>query len=329
MKGSYPLTACVRRFFTERLLRQSQATPNTVATYRDTFRLLILYAAKRQGVDQRQLRVKHIDADLVRCFLKFCKDERGNSASSRNTRLSAIRSFFKYIREGSEPWLQEHCSEVLNISSQPLEERPANHLNSEELRALIAAPDCSSWLGRRDRTLLLLILSTGLRASQLTRLRRRDVELGTGAHVRWMGKDGMPQVRLLDRDSRQALQGWLSESKANPDDPVFMNRRGKALSQDALERLVRRHADRASEQCPTLVEKRVTPDMLRRAGAHSLTTHAKPSSLPVHEPADSAEVRADSRLETESGAEAVQGTIEGLQERQLSEEGPLEFLKAL
>ena len=265
MDRSYLLSNYVRGFFTVRLLGESHATPNTVATYRDTFLLLIRFASERKGIVQNELRITDIDADLIERFLEFCREKRRNSASSRSTRLSAIRSFFRYVNDGSEPWLQKQCSEVLGVDSQRYERRAANYLNREELRALIDAPDRSSWLGRRDRTLLLVIQQTGLRPSVLARLRLRDVELGTGAHVRWTGKGGKPEIRLLGWESRQALQDWLSERKADPDEPVFTNLRGKPLSHDALERLIRKHADRASQQCPTLAKKRVTPGIVSRS----------------------------------------------------------------
>ena len=328
MDRSYRLSDYVRGFFTDRLLGESQATPNTVATYRDTFRLLIRFASERKGIVQNELRIADIDADLIERFLEFCVEKRRNSARSLSTRLSAIRSFFRYVNDGSEPWLQKQCSEVLGIASQRFERRAANYLNCEELRALIDAPDCSSWLGRRDRTLLLMIQQIGLRASVLTRLRRRDVELGTGAHVRWTGKGGKPEIRLLSRDSRQALQDWLSERKADPDEPVFTNPRGKPLSHDALERLIRKHADRASQRCPTLAKKRVTPSIVSRS-ALFLMDGTKSPLLAFHEPTESTGDCGHPYIESKRGAISIQNTVEGRHERQLSDEGSLEFLAAL
>ena len=329
MSGSYSLSVYVRCFFTEHLLGELQATPNTVATYRETFRLLIQFAAKKKGIDHRGLRLEDINADLIKGFLESCKEERGNTARSCNNRLSAVRSFFRYVDENSEPWLQEHCREVLEIPSQRFERRATNNLNSEELRALIDAPDLSSWLGRRDRTLLFLIHQTGLRASELTRLRRRDVELGTGAHVRWTGKGGKRQVRLLNHDTRTALQGWLSEIKAASDDLIFANARGKTLSQDAIERLVRKHANRASEQCPTLAKKRVTPDMVRRASGRYSMNHGKSRFPTVHGLLESTDTRGSSDMASKHGTIANPPAVVGRRERLQSEEDPIEFLTGL
>ena len=184
---THPLPVYLQRFFTERLVSQLQASSHTVASYRDTFRLLLNYASDRLRRMPTDLQVADIDAPLVGHFLSFVETTRGNSARSRNTRLSAIRSFFKYVAI-NEPQLLQHCQKILAIPSKRYEKRTIDYLDRDEIEALLAAPDLASWYGRRDRALLLLALQTGLRVSELISLDCRDVVLGTGAHVRCQGK---------------------------------------------------------------------------------------------------------------------------------------------
>jgi integrase/recombinase XerD len=179
---TYPLPTYVQRFFTERLATQLHASPNTVASYRDTFRLLLKYAAGRLGRQPTDLQVADIDAELIGSFLTFVETTRGNGARSRNTRLSAIRSFFKYVAV-NEPQLLHHCQQVLAMPSKRYDKRTIDYLARAEIEAVIAAADLATWAGRRDRTLLLLALQTGLRVSELINLTCSDVVLGTGAHV--------------------------------------------------------------------------------------------------------------------------------------------------
>ena len=183
----YPLPIFVQRFFTERLTNQLAASTNTVASYRDTFRLLLTFATGRLGRQPTDLLITDIDADLVGRFLDFVETSRGNSARSRNTRLAAIRSFFKYVAI-NEPELLHHCQRVLALPSKRHEKRMIEYLEREQTEVLLAAPDLSTWYGRRDRALLHLCVQTGLRVSELIGLRCGDVVLGTGAHVRCRGK---------------------------------------------------------------------------------------------------------------------------------------------
>ena len=213
MIETFALPAYVQRFFTERLMSQMHASPNTVASYRDTFRLLLAFAEERTGRVPTALRVVDVDAELVGLFLTFCEEERGNSVRSRNTRLAAIRSFFKYVAV-NEPQLLLHCQKVLAIPVKRYDRRAVDFLSRDEMEALVAAPDCSSWFGRRDRTLLLVMLQTGLRVSEVIELRTCDVELGTGAHVRCTGKGRKERATPLRSDSRKALREWIAEQSS-------------------------------------------------------------------------------------------------------------------
>ena len=266
---THPLPIYLRRFFSERLAMQLRASPNTVASYRDTFRLLLKYAADRLGRAPTALQIADIDADLVGDFLTFVETRRGNAARSRNTRLSAIRSFFAYVAV-NEPQLLHHCQKVLAMPSKRYEKGTIDYLTHAEIEALIGAADQATRSGRRDRMLLLLALQTGLRVSELINLTCGDVALGTGAHVRCMGKGRKERSTPLRKDCTQALRVWLSERGGADNEPLFVSNRGDRLSRDAVERIVRKHVESAAESCPTLKGKRVTPHVLRHSAAMQL-----------------------------------------------------------
>ncbi len=179
---TYALSAYLQRFFTERLGALMKASPNTVASYRDTFRLLLRYTADQQKKEPTALQIGDIDAELVANFLTDLEKTRGNGARSRNTRLAAIRSFYKYVAV-NEPQLLHHCQRVLAMPAKRHEKRAIDYLDRDEIEAVIAAPDLSTWHGRRDRAILMLTLQTGLRVTELITLTRDDIALGGGAHV--------------------------------------------------------------------------------------------------------------------------------------------------
>jgi site-specific recombinase XerD len=266
---TYPLPIYLQRFFTERLAGQLHASSNTIASYRDTFRLLLRYAADRLRRQPTQLQVLDLDANLVGDFLTFLETNRGNGARSRNTRLSAIHSFFKYVA-GNEPQLLHHCQQVLAMPSKRHEKRTIDFLTRVEIEALIEAADKTTPSGRRDRMLLMLALQTGLRVSELISLNCGDVALGTGAHVRCMGKGRKERATPLRKDCVEALRRWLSEHRGADSEPLFTSNRGDRLSRDAVERIVRKHVALAVQTCPTLRDKRVAPHVLRHSAAMQL-----------------------------------------------------------
>jgi integrase/recombinase XerD len=266
---TYPLPGYVQRFFTERLTSQLNASANTLASYRDTFRLLLKYASSRLGRSPTELQVAEIDADLVAEFLSFVENTRGNSARSRNTRLAAIRSFFKYVAL-EEPQLLLHCQRILAMPSKRHEKPAIDYLKRTEIEALLGAPDQTTWFGRRDRTLLLLAVQTGLRVSELVNLTCGDVVLGTGAHVHCTGKGRKERATPLRRDCAEALRKWLGEQNSSASDPLFVSIRGDKLSRDAVELLVARHTETAAGKCPDLKGRRITPHVLRHTAAMQL-----------------------------------------------------------
>lgn len=332
MIATYPLPVYVQRFFTERLLTQMQASPNTIASYRDTFRLLLRYTEAQTKLPPTDLHVAHIDADIIGQFLIFCEEERGNSARSRNTRLAAIRSFFKYVA-GCEPQLLHHCQKVLAMPSKRHEKRVVDFLTRDEMEALLKAPDQSNWFGRRDRVLLLTMLQTGLRVSELISLRISDVELGTGPHLRCMGKGRKERATPLRADSRDALLAWLARIGAEPSDPLFATIRGTPLSRDAVERIVRKHAATAATNSSTFRLKRVTPHVLRHTAAMQLLQSGVDRTIIAlwlgHESVETTQVYIHADIELKERAMALTKPVNSTGGRYRPGDELLAFLEAL
>lgn len=265
------LPALIQRFFTDRLCTQMEASPHTVASYRDTFRLLLRFASARNGKPPVKLAVEDINADLVADFLLHGETARGNSARSRNTRLAAIRSFFRYVAMTDPTWLL-HCQRILAMPGKRYVRRAVTFLDANEIAALLAAPDRTTWAGRRDHALLLLAVQTGLRASELVNLKCGDAVLGSGAHIRCMGKGRKERCTPLRRDTAKLLAAWIG-GRCDDIRPLFPSIRGEHLSRDALEHLVRKHCLTASRACPSIGTKRVTPHTLRHSTAMDLLHH--------------------------------------------------------
>ena len=263
------LPSLLQRFFTDRLQSQLGASPHTVASYRDTFRLLLVFASERLGRAPSYMRVEDLGPALLGAFLNHLEHERGNTPKTRNARLTAIRAFFRFVSY-VEPACSLQCQRVLAISTKRHERRPVEFLTEGETATLVAAPDLGTWIGRRDRAVLLVATQTGLRNSEIRSLRRRDVGLGVGAHVRCLGKGRKTRCTPLRRDVAAVLESWLAERGGGPEDPVFPSRRGGSLSADALQRLVARHAATASATCSSLAGRSITPHTLRHTTAMTL-----------------------------------------------------------
>ena len=265
------LPTLIQRFFTDRLCVQMEASRHTVAGYRDTFRLLLRYASVQRGKPPVKLTVEDIDADLVADFLRHGETARGNTARSRNTRLAAIRSFFRYVAMTDPTWLL-HCQRILAMPNKRYVKRAVTFLDADEVAALLAAPDRATWAGRRDHALLLLAIQTGLRASELVNLKCGDLVPGSGAHIRCMGKGRKERATPLRRETAKLLAAWIGDDK-DENKPLFPSIRGERLSRDALEHLVRKHCLTASRACPSIGAKRVTPHTLRHSTAMDLLHH--------------------------------------------------------
>jgi integrase/recombinase XerD len=263
------LAPTLQAFFTDRLLRQRQASPHTVAAYRDTFRLLVRFAAERQGREPAKLDLGDLDAPLISAFLEHREHDRGNSVRTRNARLAAIRALFRYaaLRHPEHAAIIER---VLAIPPKRFERRLVTFLTEPEVAALLASPDRATWTGRRDHALLALAVQTGLRASELLGLRGADVHLGQGAHISCVGKGRKQRITPLTTSVTAVLRAWLAERAPHANDPLFSARTGTALSRDALERRLAFYVAQAGLVCPSLREKTVTPHVLRHTAAMRL-----------------------------------------------------------
>jgi site-specific recombinase XerD len=274
--ASFP--SLLQSFFTDRLLRQRQASPHTIAGYRDCFRLLLQFANKRLRKMPSQIRVEDIDAPFIGLFLDHLESTRKNSARTRNVRLGAIHSFFRYVAL-EEPAHALHCQRILAVPNKRHVRRPIEFLNREEIDALLAVPNCSTWVGRRDRTLLLVAVQTGLRVSELIGLNCQDVVLGTGAHVRCLGKGRKQRCTPLRRETTKMVAAWLRERHGQPEGPVFPSIRGGRLSRDAIESLLTKYTPLAARSCPSLKRKRVSPHVCRHTSAMDLLHHGVDRSV--------------------------------------------------
>ena len=272
------LPALLQRFFTDRLCAQMEASANTIAGYRDTFRLFLRFASEQSRKAPTRLRIEDLDADLIGDFLVHVETTRHNGARSRNTRLAAIRSFFRYVAM-NEPAHLLHCQRILAMPSKRYVKRTVTFLDGTRSQR------CSRRLTGRHgsadaiTSILLVALQTGLRASELINLRCQDVVLGTGAHIRCDGKGRKERCTPLRRDTAKVLEPWLRERHGGDDQPLFPSMRGDRLSRDALEHLVRRHVAMASRSCPSLAAKRVSPHMLRHSTAMELLQHGVDQSV--------------------------------------------------
>lgn len=266
------LAPLVESFFTERLIGQRQASPHTVSAYRDAFCLLLRFTQRRTGRAPHQLTLEDLDAPLIGDFLNHLEVERGVSVRTRNARLTAVHSLFRFAAYR----YPEHAAliqRVLAIPPKRTDKALVTYLTDEEMNALLAAPDRSTAIGRRDHTLLLLALETGLRVSELTGLTCASVQLGTGAHVRCHGKGRKDRITPLRRETRVVLRAWLDGRNGAPADPLFPGLKGGRLSRDAVRRLVERHIVAAADSCSSLAAKDVSPHVLRHSCAMNLLRH--------------------------------------------------------
>lgn len=269
MKPATTVASLLTRFFTQRLMQQRQASPHTIHSYRDTFRLLLQFAKSRLGQEPSQLAWEALDAPLISAFLEDLQAQRGIGARSRNLRLTAIRSFFGYAAF-ELPEHAEQIQRVLAIPAQRCAHEQVHYLLRPEIDGLLAAPDQSTWSGRRDHAWLLLAVQTGLRSSELTALTREDTHLGAGAHVHVLGKGRKERCVPLTKQTATVLQAWLKELALGEGQILFPNRRGGRLSNDGVQYLLAQHVATASEVCPSLRTKHVSPHMLRHTAAMEL-----------------------------------------------------------
>jgi integrase/recombinase XerD len=263
------LAPTLQAFFTDRLLTQRQASPRTVAAYRDTLRLLLGFVQQRTATPPCRLDLADLDAELVAAFLTHLEHQRGNSVRTRNARLAAIHSLFRFAAL-RHPEHAELIQRVLAIPAKRYDRTLLCFLTPAETDALLAAPDRSAWHGRRDHALLVLALQTGLRVSELTSLTTTDLHLDQGPHVTCHGKGRKQRATPLTPQTVTVLRTWTREQATTAADPVFPTRGGHPLSVDAIQWLLAKHVRTAAQDCPSLHTKHVTPHTLRHTCAVNL-----------------------------------------------------------
>lgn len=263
------LAPLLERFFTQRLMQQRQVSPHTIISYRDTFRLLLKFAQQRLHTPPARLTFKAVDAPLIVAFLDHLEKHRGLSARSRNLRLTAIHSFFRYVAFEA-PDHAAQIQRVLAIPSKRFTRTQVPFLTRPEAEALLAAPDQRTWFGRRDHAFLLTAAQTGLRLSEMTGLTRNDVSLSPGAHIRVIGKGRKERCTPLAKPTVAVLKAWLREPPRGDGQVLFPNARGTRLTPDGVHYLLVRHVKTAANVCPSLKGKRVTVHGLRHTMAMDL-----------------------------------------------------------
>ena len=274
----------IQAFFTDRLAGQLQASPRTIASYRDTLRLLLRYTHQQTGKPPSALDWEDLNEELISRFLEHLETVRGNAAKTRNLRLTAIRSLFTYASL-RHPEHANTIARVLAIPPKRHQQRTITYLSAPEAAALIDAPDGARWEGRRDRTLLTLAIYTGLRVSELTGLDCGDIALGTGANVRCrQGKGRKQRAVPLITPVRPLLAAWLAERAGQPGDPLFPTRTGRRLSTDAVAQRVSTHAATAATACPSSTASTCTPTPSATAARCRC---CKPASTPPSSPSGS------------------------------------------
>jgi integrase/recombinase XerD len=263
------LAPTLQAFFTDRLLTQRQASPRTVTAYRDTLRLLLGFAQQRTATPPSRLDIADLDAELIVAFLTHLEHDRRNGVRTRNARLAAIHSLFRFAAL-RHPEHAESIARVLAIPAKRHDRALLCFLTPTEVNALLAAPDRSTWLGRRDHALLVLAVQTGLRVSELTSLTIADLHLGDSPHVKCLGKGRKQRATPLTGQTVAVLRAWIRERSGAAIDPVFPTRQGRPLSVDAIQWRLAKHVTAAASSCPSLRGKHVSPHVLRHTCAMNL-----------------------------------------------------------
>ncbi len=332
MTAPTPLAPLLERFFTDRLLRQRQASPHTIASYRDTFRLLLKFAHTRLHTPPARLSFEAVDAPLIGAFLDHVEQTRGVSVRSRNLRLTAIHSFFRYAAFET-PAHAAQIQRVLAMPSKRFTRRQIAFLTRPEIDALLAAPDPRTWFGRRDHAVLLVFVQTGLRLSELTALTRPDVTVGVGAHVRVIGKGRKERCTPLAKSTIAVLKAWLREPPRGDGQVLFPSARGTRLSADAVEYLVGKHRTAAAKVCTSLQHKRITTHCLRHSAAMELLQAGVDRSVIAlwlgHESMDTTQIYLEATLAMKERALAKMTPLNGQFSRYRPGDALLGFLNSL
>jgi integrase/recombinase XerD len=269
MSAESTFPTLLTKFFSQRLIQQKRVSPHTISSYRDTFRLLLRFAYSELSKEPSALAWEDIDAPFICAFLDEQEQQNGISPRTRNLRLSAIRSFFRFS-SFELPERMAIIQRILAIPPKRTVRRQIGYLSRTEVDALLAVPDQETWAGRRDHAWLITAVQTGLRVSELTNLKCKDIELGAGAYVYVIGKGRKERYTPLTKETVKTLKSWIAELKNATDEVLFPSLRGKSMSNDGIQYLLAKHCRKAAELCPSLQKKRVSPHQLRHTAAMEL-----------------------------------------------------------
>jgi site-specific recombinase XerD len=324
--------ALLQSFFTTRLMTQRKASPHTISSYRDTFRLLLQFALKRLRKPLGQLDLDDLNASFIGAFLDDLEHGRGNGARSRNLRLTAVRSFFRYAALEAPA----HAAVIQRVLAIPNQRQPralVNFLTRAEIDALLAVPNQKTWLGRRDHAFLLTAVQTGLRLSEMTALCHADISLGTGAHVHCHGKGRKERCTPLTKSTASVLKAWIRQQGREDSKILFPSTRGGRLTAVGVQHMVARHVAKARASCPTLVKKRVSPHVLRHAAAMELLQAGVDRAVIAlwlgHESVETTQIYLHADLALKEQVLAKTKPIKGKAGRYRPDDDLLTFLKGL
>lgn len=332
MSTSPSFAPLLEHFFTQRLMQQRQASPHTISSYRDTFRQFLKFTQQRLHKAPSRLNFEDVDAPLVVAFLDDLEKRQGISIRSRNLRLTAIHSFFRYAAYEA-PACSGQIQRVLAIPSKRFTRTLVNFLTRPEVDALLAAPDQSTWSGRRDHAFLLVAVQTGLRLSEMTGLKREDLIVGAGAHVRVIGKGRKERCTPIAKPTLAVLKAWLREPQRGDSDVLFPSARGERLSVHGVQYLITKHRKTASEVCSSLKKTRVTVHRLRHTMAMDLLQSGiAPSVIALwlgHESVETTQIYLDATIAIKEKALAKTSPPKGKPGRYKPGDSLLGFLNSL
>jgi len=295
----------LQAFFAEFLVRQKQVSAQTIAAYRDAFRLLLRFIQETKGREPHELSLSELDASVILAFLDHLETQRHNTIRSRNARLAAIRTFFRFVAL-REPQCAEWVAQIMAIPVKRQVRKLVGYLTREEMECLLAVPDRESWLGRRNHAMLLTLYNTGARVSELIGLRHSQVSVGVHSFVHLRGKGRKERSVPLWKNTAQVLSSWLRENGAQGDPLVFPNARGAPLTRQGVNYILRKTVRQAIEDCPSLLGKRISPHLLRHStAAHLLQAGVDPSVIALwlgHENVQTTHVYVEADLQMKENA---------------------------
>jgi len=332
MKSTPDFSSLCQSFFSKRLIAQRKASPHTISAYAQTFRLLMTYAQKRLGTPPSKLSLAKLDAPFVAEFLDDLESSRSNGARSRNARLASLRSFYHYAALEA-PQHTGLIQRVLAIPYKRLTRRLVAYLTRPEVEALLASVDNSTWVGRRNHVMLLVTVQTGLRLSEITGLRQKDVVLGAGAHVRCEGKGRKERCTPLTKPAVAVLKAWIREQGGDESRFLFPSTSGGRLSADAVQHALAKHVTASERACPSLAKKRVTPHVLRHTAAMELLQAGVDRALIAiwlgHESLDTTQIYLDANLQLKEAILAKMNPLHSKPGRYRPGDQLMNYLKTL